>query len=244
MKCRSCESEYRMRETQCPYCGTENWIGRAWKDDRERNARKYEDVSEQPHRYTLSYVLGRLFGTITLAVLGIWVLFFVVTTILTKGSMFSSEDGPTTQENRMVKYYEEGDYGRLYEYMREHKLVSKENYVYAQAAFMYQNYRGFEKRRFAFEYYNDEEKLEDEYTVISMLDYAMYVFRNFCGDYSEVCEENQALYDYYCGSVKGYLMGGLGLTEEEIAVLENPGPFDLEMSADYRDRIFARRVWR
>lgn len=38
MKCKNCGANYKTRELKCPYCNTENFIGKIWQAERSRRS--------------------------------------------------------------------------------------------------------------------------------------------------------------------------------------------------------------
>ena len=41
MKCKNCGAQYKTRELKCPYCNTENIIGKIWQSERSQAEMEY-----------------------------------------------------------------------------------------------------------------------------------------------------------------------------------------------------------
>lgn len=60
MQCSNCGSHYRMRDLACPYCGTENALGRLWQKQRTEAELSYEKARVAAGKKWSPYIYDRV----------------------------------------------------------------------------------------------------------------------------------------------------------------------------------------
>lgn len=87
MKCKNCAGEYRAREMICPYCGTENAIGRMWQVERSQAEKMLLQQREELGKtgWTV-YDVQRICNRISLCFFAVFVALMVGVIVVTIGS--------------------------------------------------------------------------------------------------------------------------------------------------------------
>ena len=84
MKCKNCAANYKTRELKCPYCGTENLLGRIWQVERTQAELDYANEKKEVKKkifspYTADRILNRCLVVIAcLYIVSISVIFGVL----------------------------------------------------------------------------------------------------------------------------------------------------------------------
>ena len=64
MQCSNCGSHYRMRDLACPYCGTENALGRLWQKQRTEAELSYEKARVAAGKKWSPYIYDRVISRV------------------------------------------------------------------------------------------------------------------------------------------------------------------------------------
>lgn len=227
MKCKNCNGQYKTRELKCPYCGTENLIGRLWLIERNEIEQQYEDAKKEIKRKTIPYVIDRVLNRILIIFALVFVLTNILIILINVGYFAVVEiDLNINKENHMQQmeaYFDEENYAELYVYMEKKNLFNEDNYVYAQAALLYKQYQDFLVSKQEVIQMLEKEvysKKEDyEYRIESILRDAndLYIIRS--GLYKDKVSENKELYEMCRQDATAFLIGTLELTEEEVQLV-------------------------
>ena len=167
MKCKNCGANYKTRELKCPYCNTENLIGKVWQSERSQAELDYEEERKKVAKSLLSpYMAERILNRATLILIGLYIVSFLVV-VLVIALSFPVQDlifkmNKTEIEAQMEEYYSAGEYDLLDIYMDDNYVERKDYYTYNQITSQNFNYKSYMEHRLAFENMSKEEQLEDE----------------------------------------------------------------------------------
>ena len=247
MICKNCGGNYRTRELICPYCGTENLVGKLWMAQRTEAELAYERARKEAKKKTSPYVLNRAIGRLALIMgclcvvmlIGVWCVSMVLE--ISRNVHRSSCAGEIQSTKEML--YEQGRFEELYAYMDKYDLFSQDDYAYSQAALMVYDYDSFVNRKLEFAGMDNEEKQEDSYCLESILKRGADVCHLDLGLYDELDPMNEDIYNNYCTEIKTFWQYYLGMTEEEIdTILKDDHP----ASSEYEEltaTLMKRRAW-
>ena len=221
MKCKNCGAQYKTRELKCPYCNTENLIGKIWQTERTQAELEYEEEKKKVGKVLFSpYMADRLLSRAIVVLIGLHIVSFALIFIVIALSypfqkllFFMNKE---KIEAQMEEYYQAGEYEKLDVYMEENYVDNADYYTYAQATLMTFDYNNYMEHRLAFEALPQEEKLLDDYHLKYALKHSVEVYKCECGIYKEPDERNMELYERRQKEVRAYWVGELLLTEEEI----------------------------
>lgn len=248
MKCKNCGAEYKAREQHCPYCHTENIIGKIWQSERSLAEKEYEAEKKKVGKELCSpYMADRILNRSLVVIACLYLVSFLVVVLV-----FFLEDvfhkvWFSFQEEKIVaqmdEYYHAGELEKLDIYMDEQGVDLEKFYAYTQATILNFDYNRYMEYRLGFAALPEEKKLQDEYYLEKAIQYSGRVYRLDCGNYSELSEQNKALYEAYQKEIMAYWVGTLQLSEEDITLLtEAEYLYSDEMDAIV-DRIKERRCF-
>lgn len=248
MKCKNCGANYKTRELKCPYCGTENIIGRIWLIERTEARQEYEDARESVKRGSRRYVLDKILNRILLVSVGLFFLCMILSLAVSGGyDMYRRiyRSAHTKEmEQAMEEYYLAEEYRKLYDYMSKYDLFEPEHYTYAQAALMGFDYDYYKTEALCFFSQSEEEKQEYDYYLRYAILYSHDVWHMDSGIYSELDPKNVEMHETYKKDIMAFWKGMLGMTEEEIEFLTEEGE---DLFAGDLDELAAaiieRRAW-
>ncbi len=246
MKCKNCSSNYKTRELRCPYCQTENLLGKIWAVRRSEAEKEYEEAHKETYKKIRSpYMLNRFLNRGLVVMVLAYVLSFAVLCLIfflgEKLTEWNVELHREEIEIQMAAYYESGELSELYDYMSETCVEFSEYPVYAQAVLLNYDYNRYLEHRLAFEEMSLEEQKEDDYHLQRAISYALEVYLLKCGVYSDYMEENAELCQSLQKEVKAYWLGTLLLTEEE---LEEMSAKDYMYRSDWEELVHTVKVRR
>lgn len=248
MKCKNCGANYRTRELKCPYCGTENVIGKIWLIERTTAQREYEDVREGIKRSSKRYVLDKMLNRILLILIGLFLVCVVLSLAIPGGyklyrSMYRSIH-TEEMEQVMEEYYLGGEYRKLYDYMSQYDLFGQNYYTYAQAALMSFSYDHYKIEALGFLSQSEKEREKYDYYLRYAIMYSHDIWRMDSGIYSELDPKNIKLHEAYKNDILAFWRGMLGMTEEEIKFLtEKEGYLFARDLDELSASIMERRAW-
>ena len=235
MKCKNCGAHYKTRELKCPYCNTENLIGKIWQSERSQAELDYEEEKKKVGKILLSpYMANRLLNRTIFILILLYIIPFLVMTLVVMLS-FPIEDlifsiNREKIEAQMEEYYEAGEYELLDIYMTENYVERKAYYKYNQVTSMQFDYNSYMAHRLAFENMSKEEQLEDDYHLEYAIKDSIAVYNCECGDYSDIDPDNAPLLEERQKEIMAYWIGELLLKEEEIQeILEADRVWDVDV---------------
>ena len=245
MKCKNCAANYKTRELKCPYCGTENLLGRIWQVERTQAEWNYEKEKKEVKKkifspYMADRILNRcLVVIVCLYIVSIAVVFlvFYLGDVFQKAAFAKNKD---KIEAQMAAYYDAGEFEKLDLYMDDKILDHKEYYAYTQATILNFDYNRYMEYRLGFLALSEEEKLEDDYYLEYALENSRNVYNLECGIYDEPVPENEALYEFYRKEIMAYWVGTLQLSDEEIECLTDRDVYYVEEMDSIIEGIKAR----
>lgn len=248
MKCKSCGADYKTRELKCPYCGTENVIGRIWLIERSAAYQEYEEAKERVRRKSRIYVFDKVLNRILLVSTALFLLCIILCFAVFAGyelyrNAYRSIHGEEI-EHTMEEYYTAGEYRELYKYMSKYDLFGLDHYAYSQAAFLSFDYDFYKTEALCFLSQSEEEKQEYDYYLRSAIEYSHDVWHLDAGLYSEPDPNNVEMHETYKKDIMAFWKGMLGMKEEEIEFLtEGEEYLSSKELDDLIETIRKRRAW-
>ena len=83
MKCKNCGAQYKTREVKCPYCNTENLIGKIWQTERTQAELDYEAEKKKLGKILRSsYMEDRLLTRAILILIGLYIASVLVVALI------------------------------------------------------------------------------------------------------------------------------------------------------------------
>jgi len=225
MKCKNCGANYKTRELKCPYCSTENIIGRIWKAQRSEAELEYERARREMGKKSSPYVMDRVLTRAIVIIILVTILFFIgvaITCFIVEkaGDTWEAANDPKIFQE-VKTYYKNGQYEKIDEMREKYDMNGEEYFPYMQAASMNFDYNSYLEHKYAFMDMTDEEKMEDDYELEYFLRDSVDVVTLNIGRYSELHQMNQELYDEYVTEIKSAWIGILKMTDEEIEYISN-----------------------
>lgn len=249
MKCKNCGANYRTRELKCPYCGTENVIGRIWLIEREEADRELVQAKRQGGARNVLYVADKVMNRILMVSTTLFVLLIAIAAIVFTAEaylqkIYKKVNLSSRMEQTMQEYYENWEFTKLYDYMDKYDLFSQEYYAYSQVCFMQFDYDMYKNDILTFLCVPDDEKEERRFLLENAIKFAARTYNVDAGIYSEQAEENEKIYAYFRQEMEAFWYGMLGMTEEEVAMIldEDFSFYGAEYTA-LVDEILERRAW-
>lgn len=247
MKCKSCGADYKTRELKCPYCGTENLIGKIWLIERENARQEYEEAYRETVQKSRLYVFDKILNRIILVSAGLLLVCALLAALVSVGfdvyrGIYKKENAEKIEET-IEAYYDAGEYWKLYSYMSDHDVLDGDHYQYAQAAFMGFDYEFYKNAVLRFLSMSEEEKQEDDYFLESAIKYSHQVYSMDIGLYSELDPQNEEIYRKNQEEVMAFWRGTLGMTEEEAAFLSGLEHAYFSDIQELVESVRARRAW-
>lgn len=221
MKCKNCGGNYKTRELECPYCNTENALGKIWMVKRSEAELAYEREKAELGKFLVSpYMLNRILNR-ALVILGLLyaVIFLGAYLVCLIEPQLENWHFKANEEKitaRMEAYYVAGEFEKLYEYMEEECVDFKEFYTYTQAALLNNEYNRYLEQRMHYEALSDEEKETDTYYLESAINSSKKVYSLDMGIYDETDERNRELYESYRKEILAWWISEPKITKDAI----------------------------
>lgn len=228
MKCKKCGGQYKTRELKCPYCDTENFLGKLWSIQRSEEEKSYENKKSIIKKYLASpFMLNRIANRC----LVVWIIFSVILFLGAFLFFWTQEEieklkfrwNQNEIEAQMKEYYDAEEYALLDVYMKENVIDETQYYAYTQAVLLNDYYQRYMEYRLKYDNLSEEEKQEDDYYLDSAVRYSVNVYNFECGYYRELDESNRMLYENYQKEIMAYWVGELLLNSKEIEDLLERG---------------------
>lgn len=222
MRCKNCGAHYRTLQLACPYCDTENLLGRIWQKQRSDAELEYERTSSAVNKVTNPFVLNRVLNRILLVeiVLAFLSVVMVAGYFLIKDYVRSHPGSARRNEimTEINELYDKGDHYQMYTYMQENEVWDdEETFRYWQAGIMAYDFNNFRNYEMIFFDYDKEQKQKDTFYLEYSIEYGFRILRKNYGIYSELTKENEAVHEKHVSEVIAYFKGYLGLSEETIS---------------------------
>ena len=232
MQCKNCGSHYRMRDLACPYCGTENALGKVWMKQRTDAEIAYEKERIAAGKRWSPFIYNRAVSRIIVVEVILFVLlfFFIAGFFGTKEAIYSivakkSKDDVIIEMKTLMEEqkYEEMQYN-WQEYRDKFDETDPQILKIKQLSDLVHSHNEYVNSKFEFLYLSEDEKKSDDYRLSYTIRTAFRVY-TFEPNYKEEMQpETQALLDGYKEEVHAFMVGLLKMTKEE---------FDEFMSLDY-----------
>lgn len=219
MKCKNCGADYRLRQLRCPYCETENLLGRMWLIKRTDTIKKVEAEQRAAKKKFVPYVVSKTVNRLILFMVVILIAFIMIFEMHMIPGSKKDADGKIITP-KMLSLHEDGEYYKLREYLDSIDgggLYTEIPEYMAQSALLAYDYNEFIEYRLNY-LGEDRSKWEEDYFKM-VIDKCVDIHNLEVGVYSGYHEENQKQYDEYNEYIMAFLKGTLSLTDEELNVL-------------------------
>ncbi|MDD5901524.1 MAG: hypothetical protein PUC73_11610 [Lachnospiraceae bacterium] len=247
MKCKGCGGNYKTRELMCPYCTKPNMLGKLWSIEKSEAEKEYEAAGDTYRKTVSTYVINRFLNRVILICVLLLVLFIGGIIIAGFLEIGVKEARVRLNENelnaKLEQYYEKRELTEMYRLMSEYDMFGTDRYRYSQAALLGREFMEFQLHKLQFMEQTEEEKINNEYCLESLLRSAMKVYGVRVGIYSEPDPDNVDLIEEFRADVMAFLVGTLALTEDEIAAVAEQ---DFYLSSDAEalaELVRERRGW-
>lgn len=222
MKCKNCGANYKTRELKCPYCNTENVVGKLWQTERTRAEIDYEKEKGKVGKIIFSpYMYDRLISRAMYVLVILHIVSIAAVFLVALGSYGWQELifrlNKAEIEAQMDEYYTAGEYEKLDAYMEEYEAISGYK-TYSTATAMNWRYDEYLENRLNFQQLSEEEKSKDDYHLKYAIDYSAQVYNYECDIYGKY-DKNAELKADYQKEIMAYWVAELELTEDEITML-------------------------
>lgn len=222
MKCKNCGANYKTRELKCPYCNTENIVGKLWQTERTMAEIDYEKEKGKVGKIIFSpYMYDRLISRAMYVLVILHIVSIAAVFLVALGSYGWQELifrlNKAEIEAQMDEYYTAGEYEKLDAYMEEYEAISGYK-TYSTAIAMNWRYDEYLENRLNFQQLSEEEKSKDDYHLKYAIDYSAQVYNYECDIYGKY-DKNAELKADYQKEIMAYWVAELELTEDEITML-------------------------
>lgn len=216
MKCKKCGANYKTKELSCPYCNTENLIGKIWMHERSAAELEYEKTRKELGKKISTYSVNRILNRTMVIMLLTCIL---ATAALITGTiawaiisgLFTGPDRRTVAK-RIDKLFEEGKYS---EFAYEVSVHDGE-YPYMQASLMIRDYDKYINYKYRYLKLDDEQRKKDNFSLEYSIREAIAVYKLDYYKYSELHAANRELHEMYVAEIESYFKSILGLSDEDI----------------------------
>ena len=241
MKCKNCGANYKTIELKCPYCRTENIIGKLWMAERSEAELEYERqrkaVGKKSSVYVIDRILTRSIWITLFAIVLLFVGMYAYAVIADKVILFVNDVNKDKIEATLKEYYENEEYEQMYNYINEKQLERDDYYGYVQAGLVNFYYNEYLNSKYAFLSMTPEEQLKDTYQLNYALRNSVMVYWFDLGVYEEVDTMNKELYEKYRKEMLSFWIGTLKLTEEEVRYFTEENKY---VYSDYIDALVVK----
>lgn len=257
MKCTKCGGDYRTRELLCPYCGTENLLGKLWMVEKSQAEQEWRQAHEDKKnsKWTI-YDVNRILGRLALVLFGInlfAVLLIIVGSLGIYGvnqlkKAFNRDDiYAVTRE-----YYETGQYYKMYEYMTEKDVLNDEGMEkFREIAVHSYSYEAYQEDLAdysnALEEYRTSPGEENEEDLLRKTTYLLDTCCDILGIYDDVSYFDEAksveIITEWKSEILALWRGSFYLTEEEISELTEDKYPSWELLEAMAKKLTERRYW-
>ncbi len=213
MKCKSCGANYRTAELRCPYCETENLVGKFWLIKRTETIEKLERQMKAEKKRYVPYVASKILNRM---------IFFVIVTLIVLAVIDSFSGGSilSTKKN-MENLHDAGEYYDLYRYMDKKDNFDDSTPEYLrQSALMARYYNEFLTYRMRY-LSDDANKWEPAY-VAMVMDDAMHIYSHVIGMYDKEYPENAKQFELYNARILAFWKGTMMCDDSEVEWLADP----------------------
>ena len=216
MNCKNCGGEYRLRDLQCPYCGTENVIGRVWMKQRTEAELEYERKRKEAGRKASRYAYNR--GVTRVLVIEILFFVLLIFGMVVYSFVESMSPGRSKTSEELAALYEEGRYAELYQEIRDDLYRNDDPVIseYVDVCLYARIHDEFVNDKLHFLGLSEQEKKEDDFYLGNSIRYALRMYRLDGGYYRIVEEKHPEMVEQYRREADAYLLGTLGMTREEL----------------------------
>ena len=232
MQCKNCGSHYRMRDLACPYCGTENALGKVWMKQRTDAEIAYEKERIAAGKRWSPFIYNRAVSRIIVVEVVLFVLLFLFIAGFfgAKEAIYSIVAKKSKDDviNEMKTLMEEQKYEEMQYYWQEYRDKIDETdpqmLKIKQLSDLVHAHNEYVNSKFEFLYLSEDEKKSDDYRLAYTIRTAFRVYAFEPSYKEEMQPETQVLLDRYKEEVHAFMVGLLKMTEED---------FNEMMSLDY-----------
>ncbi len=215
MECKNCGASYKLKALRCPYCESENLLGKMLILKRSETIKQYEEEQKRAKKAYVPYVASKLVNTLIL----IFLLLIIAALASSEGlGKPRDEDGRFT-DKKAERYFSEGKYKELNKYMDRKAYFGKLSYQITQSALIYNDYEEFLTYRMSY-IHDDPDNDDPSYMAMTMRD-AMNIYQHEIGMYNGYYEKNEPQYEEYNRRIMAFWKGTMMCDDEEIEFLSN-----------------------
>ncbi len=211
-----------MRLLRCPYCESENLIGKVWLTKRTDTIAEYEKQKKELGQRVVPYVFSKTINRLILIACLILAGMLVAYGIFSSRLWVKRDSDGKMLDKTMIRLHDEGKYEELCEYLDQKELFTRVPPAYAQSALLYRHYDDFLTYRMSY-LSEPASEWDENLAYLSMtVSKAAEVLRHDIGVYSGDFPENEKQYREYEPYILAFLEGTLGMPKEDVDWLRDP----------------------
>ncbi len=233
MRCKSCGANYRTAELRCPYCETENLVGKFWLVRRTETIKNLERKMKAAKQRYVPYVASKILSKM---------IFFVIVALIVLAVIdYKSGDTLLPSNAKMEKLHDAGKYYDLYRYMDKKDNFSEAPEYMSQSALMAMMYNNFLTYRAS--YLSDDANNWSSDYVSMVMSESMHIYTHEIGTYNKNHPENAKQYELYNGRILAFWKGTMMCNDSEVAWLSDPeSQWESAELKELCDKLKARRI--
>lgn len=213
MECKNCGASYRLKALRCPYCETENLLGRMLVLKRTETIKRYEEEQKLAKKKYIPYATSKLVNTLIL----VFALLTAAALVYSTGMLMPRDEDGRIIDKHAEKLFDAGRYYELYEYLDGRDLFGRVSDRLTQAALMAYDLEEFITHRM--EYIKDGAAGEDAGLTALTMHEAMSIYQHHIGMYTEYYEANEPQYEEYNRRIMAFWKGTMMCDDDDIAFL-------------------------
>lgn len=223
MQCKNCGANYKTRELMCPYCSTENIIGKIWKAKRTEAELEYERERKALGKKYSVYVIDRVLNRAIIISILLFILLivgvFVVSFVQETYRGYRNEAKQDEIIDKLEEFYEAGRFGEMDDYLYEEGIEGDAYYPYLQITSINYRYESYLNCKYTFLDMTYEEQMEDDYYLEYAIKNSIDVYTMEFGVFSELDPRNEEVYASYKKEIESFWKCIVGFTDEDIAYI-------------------------
>lgn len=223
MKCKSCGANIKKEQLHCPYCGVLNEVAQEQQKSLEGLKESNQDYKRQLLMNSGHAITYKIHKIVNIALFCVFILVTMIGFLVfmqKEGELFRGEGDPAV----MARYYEEGDFDKLNQYMSYYEMFDPEtNYEYSQMAILWEKYQDcLDYFAQAYEEYV-QTGFYDAWNLEQCVQEGIDVLTAYSYSYRRITERNKEFYKPYQEQIYLLFTGVLQIPAEK---LENLDPLD------------------
>lgn len=209
---------------------------------------EYDKTRRELGRSMSPYVINRILNRTIIIGMAILLLcftvFFCIFAIDSGVKAINKHFGAEEIASMMDHYYESGEFGLLERYMSEHDMMGQDNYTYSQAALLYEEYERYINEKLQFMELDADKKASDDYHLLNSIRRSRNVYILDMGNYSELDERNEDIYERYRSEIMSFWVGVLELTDSETEMISDEEYLSYTALEELAEAVKERKGWK